>query len=127
MKLRHLRIAALTSVFILGSHVSAGIIVSATEPTTDVLLDQYHGNTGSTAATNITSNQAARGSFFTLEDSAISGTTAVATAAIAQTGSNIGPNINAQIEAITFRVNSAPNTTADDLDIVFFTGNPAPN
>ena len=110
-------IAAVTCLFLLGADVSASIVVSTSEPTTDVLLDQFHTNQGTIAGTNI-SSASARGSFFSLDTSSITGN------ATSQTSTNIGANTIASIDGLSFRINGNANTTADSRGIVFFTGSP---
>ncbi len=119
MKIHQLCIAAVACLFLLDSHLSADIVASTMEPTTNILLDEYHNNAGSLAGTNITDGTSARGTFFSLDTLTLTG------GAAAQGSSNIGPNINARIDALTFQINGAAGVSATGLDILFFRGNPA--
>ena len=119
MKLRHLCIAALTTILFLGSHVSADVTVTATEPTADILLDQFHiGGTMPTngrVSTDINAN--ARGSFFSLDTNALTGANAPGEASVSAAGAL------AQIQSVTIQRDGDP-IGATSVDVLFFSGTP---
>ena len=119
MKLRHLCIAALTSILFLGSHVSADITTSTAEPTADILLDQFHfGGTMPTngrVSTDIDTN--ARGSFFSLDTNALTGPNAPGEASVSAAG------VLAQIQSLTIQ-RDGDVVGATSVDVVFFSGTP---
>ena len=119
MKLRHLCIAALTTILFLGSHVSADVTVTSTEPTADILLDQFHiGGTMPTngrVSTDINAN--ARGSFFSLDTNALTGPNAPGEASVSAAG------VLAQIQSVTIQ-RDGDVVGATSVDVVFFSGTP---
>ena len=102
MKLRHLCIAALTSILVLGSHVSADITVSTSEPTTDVLLDRLNGASVG-AMIDATAGPGARGATFSLG----------------------GPGAFS-IDGLTIQANNAATFTAgQNFTVAVFSGTPS--
>ena len=75
MKLTQLCFAALAACLMFAGQASADVIVSSTEPTTDILLDQFHfgGTTATNGRVSTDINANARGSFFSLDTNALTG------------------------------------------------------
>ena len=119
MKFTQLCFAALAACLMFAGQASADVIVSSTEPTTDILLDQFHFGAGTAtngrARTNIGPN--GRGSFFSLDTSTLTGANAPGEASVS------APGIAAMIGGITIQ-RDADAITASSVDVVFFSGAP---
>ncbi|BDS07229.1 hypothetical protein NT6N_22690 [Oceaniferula spumae] len=97
------------------SSVGAAITYTPSEPTTNILLDQFH-TAGTTAGNGrVATNIGARGSFFSLDTNAL---TEMATAQ----GSTTAPGILAEIQNITIQLNNINNLSATSVDVIFFEG-----
>ena len=129
MKFNQLCFAALAACFLFAGQASgqASVVVSSTEPTFNILLDQFH--TAGTTATNgrITTNinattpngifpPSARGSFFSLDTNELENLATVQ-------GSAVAANLSAEIQSVTIQ-RDADTITASSVDVVFFSGTP---
>ena len=119
MKTTRLCFAALAACLLFAGQASADVIVSSTEPTTDILLDQFHfGGTTATngrARTDINTN--ARGSFFSLDTNSLTGANAPGEASVS------APGIAATIGGITIQ-RDGDAIGATSVDVLFFSGTP---
>ena len=119
MKTTRFCFAALAACLMFAGQAPADIIVSSTEPTTDILLDQFHfGGTSPTngqVSTDINAN--ARGSFFSLDTNALTGANAPGEASVS------APGIAATIGGLTIQ-RDGDAIGATSVDVVFFSGTP---
>ena len=107
MKITRLCFAALAACLMFVGQASADIAVSDTEPTANILLDQFHTNTVQVAAN--ASN--ARGSAFSLDTDALSAA-----------GTSTSPaGMDFLIQSLSFQRGTAAPTS---IDVVFFEGTP---
>ena len=120
MRLTQLCFAALAACLMFAGQASADVIVSSTEPTTDILLDQFHFSAGTAtngrSRTNIGPN--GRGTFFSLDTNTLTGANAPGEASVS------APGIAAIIDGITIQ-RDADAITATSVDVLFFSGTPA--
>ena len=120
MKFKHLLVAAWAACLLFAGQTSADVVVSSTEPTTDILLDQFHfGGTGPTngrVRTDIDTN--AGGSFFALDTNTLTGSNAPGEASVSPAG------ISATIGGVTIQ-RDADALLANSVDVLFFSGTPA--
>ena len=119
MKISRLCFAALAACLMFVGQAPADIVISSAEPTTDILLDQFHF--GGTAAANgrIRANIGpnARGSLFSLDTNALTGANAPGEASVQPAGTSVN------IDGITIQ-RDADTITASSVDVLFFSGTP---
>ena len=111
--------ALIASLSFQSSHAQI-VSISPTEPTTDILLDQFHFGGATTATngrsrTNIGPN--GRGSFFSLDTNELGGPFAPGEASVS------APGLPVNIDGITIQ-RDGDAITASDVDVVFFSGTP---
>ena len=119
MKVTQLCFAALAACLMFAGQASADVIVSSTEPTTDILLDQFHFGGGSPTNGRVGANIGpnARGSLFSLDTNALTGANAPGEASVSASGTLVN------IDGITIQ-RDGDAITAASVDVLFFSGTP---